>query len=144
LVIHGSDAILLERITYTRLTHLEVFGFISVDVMIRLIHRLPHLVSLHFSCLNLENVQTDFSIPECAEHEPMAPLDTQIRYLYLQQMEDQYELPELALSMLKYLLLRIPTLRSVTTELVPVEQTQAFIDEYVQWYPHLANIQLIE
>ncbi|KAJ2716304.1 hypothetical protein H4R19_000726, partial [Coemansia spiralis] len=85
---------------------------------------------------------TDFSIPECAEHELMAPLDTQITRLSIWRIE-QEELPELALSILKYLLLRIPTLKFVTALFAREEPIQAFINEYVQWYPHLANIELM-
>ncbi|KAJ2716634.1 hypothetical protein H4R19_000525 [Coemansia spiralis] len=107
-----------------------------------LIHKLPHLVSLRVDYLTQADTQTDFSIPECAEHEPVAPLDTQLRELAI---KDGYGLmtTDLALSMLKYLLLRIPTLKSITTQFVPVEQIQAFVEEYIQWYPHLANIKLV-
>ncbi|KAJ2705959.1 hypothetical protein H4R19_005063, partial [Coemansia spiralis] len=102
-----------------------------------------HLVSLGVNILNLADAQTDFTIPECAEHEPVAPLDTQIWRLTIDDVQLGGSL-ELRSQILKYLLLRIPTLKSVTTHFVPVEQVQAFIDEYVQWYPHLANIKLME
>ncbi|KAJ2708900.1 hypothetical protein H4R19_004516, partial [Coemansia spiralis] len=143
LVIHSVDAIPLEQITYTRLTHLQLFGSTSVDDVMQLIRRLPHLVSLHVAYLNLDDIQTDFSIPECAEHEPMAPLDTQIKRLTIEYVQIVGS-PELGAQMLKYLLLRIPTLKSFNTLFVSVEQLQAFIDEYVQWYPHLANIRLMK
>ncbi|KAJ2714002.1 hypothetical protein H4R19_001955, partial [Coemansia spiralis] len=142
LVIHSADAIPLELITYTGLTHLLLNGPTDADDVMELIRRLPHLVNLHVGWLTLVDAQTDFSIPESAEHEPVAPLDTQIRRLILLCF-GQEELLELAFSMLKYLLLGIPTLKSVSTQFVPKEQIQAFADEYVQWYPHLANIKFM-
>ncbi|KAJ2713741.1 hypothetical protein H4R19_002095 [Coemansia spiralis] len=140
LVIFSMYAIPLGLITYTGLTHLKLNGSTTADDVMELIRRQRHLVSLRVDCLNLADTQTDFSIPECTEHEPMTPLDTQIKYLALLCTE-QDELPGLALSMLKYLLLRIPTLTSVTTAIVSREQILAFIDEYIQWYPHLASIE---
>ncbi|KAJ2713548.1 hypothetical protein H4R19_002191 [Coemansia spiralis] len=142
LVIHRVDAILLEHITNTRLTHLQALTSTGIDDIIQLIHRQRHLVSLGVNILNLADAQTDFSIPESAEHEPMAPLDTQIWTLAIDNVQLGGS-PELGAQILKYLLLRIPTLKSVTAEFVPVEEIQAFIDEYVQWYPHLANIKLM-
>ncbi|KAJ2711740.1 hypothetical protein H4R19_003099 [Coemansia spiralis] len=142
LVIGGMDAIPLELITCTELTHLQLNGSTTADDVMGHIHRQRHLVSLCVDCLTLADVQSDFSIPECTEHEPMAPLDTQIRMLALVGI-GQDELPELGTWVLKYLLLRIPTLKSVTAGIVPVEQIQAFIDEYVRWYPHLANFKLM-
>ncbi|KAJ2711667.1 hypothetical protein H4R19_003138 [Coemansia spiralis] len=141
LVINGMDAIPLELITYTGLTHLHFNGPANVDDVMGLIHKLPHLVYLWVSYLNLADAQTDFSIPERAEHEPVLPLDTQIKSLSVFRVGQEGSL-EPALSILKYLLLRIPTLKSATTQFVLLEQIQFFVDEYVQWYPHLANIKI--
>ncbi|KAJ2714445.1 hypothetical protein H4R19_001724 [Coemansia spiralis] len=115
----------------------------KADDVMQLIRRQRRLVNLHVNGLNLDDVQTNFSIPECAEHEPVPPLDTQLRNLVIKKGYAPM-ITHLALSMLKYLLLRIPTLKSVTAEFVPMEKIQAFIGEYVQWYPHLANIKLME
>ncbi|KAJ2715438.1 hypothetical protein H4R19_001206 [Coemansia spiralis] len=98
LSIHSNDEIMFELITFTGLTHLELNGSTNADVVMQIIHSLPHLE----------------------------------------------EFPGLAVRMLKYLLLRIPVLKSVTTRFVPLEQIQAFIDKYVRWYPHLANIKLMD
>ncbi|KAJ2715730.1 hypothetical protein H4R19_001039 [Coemansia spiralis] len=143
LVISGLNPIPPELITYTRLTHLNFCGCTAADDVVGLIHKLPHLVSLCVVWLFSDEPQTDLSIPACTEHEPMTPLDTQIRRLSILNVEQEGSL-EPALSMLKYLLLRIPTLKFVKAQLVPEEQIQSFIDEYVQWYPHLANVKLTE
>ncbi|KAJ2717199.1 hypothetical protein H4R19_000143 [Coemansia spiralis] len=141
LAIHSMYAIPLELITYTGLTHLNFCGLTNADDVMGFIHKLPHLVSLNVYCLILADSQSDFSIPECTEHEPVVPLDTQIKRLIISQVGQELS-PEPALSMLKYLLLRISTLRSVIGMIAPIEPIRAFIDEYVQWYPHLANIKL--
>ncbi|KAJ2717341.1 hypothetical protein H4R19_000093 [Coemansia spiralis] len=143
LVIGGMNAISSELITYTGLTHLYFNGPMNADDVMQLICRQRHLVSLCVSFLNMAEAQTDFSIPECAENEPVAPLDTQLRELIIKNVYEPMTIA-LAFSMLKYLLLRLPTLKSVTAQFVPVEQIQAFIDQHVQWYPHLANVKLME
>ncbi|KAJ2712929.1 hypothetical protein H4R19_002501 [Coemansia spiralis] len=143
LAIGGMEAIPPELITYTGLTHLHFNGPMSADDVIQLIRRQRQLVYLHINGLNLDDIQTDFSIPACAEHEPVAPLVTQLRGLAISKGHVPMTI-DLAFAMLKYLLLRIPTLKSVTTRFVPVEKIQAFIDEYIQWYPHLANVKLIK
>ncbi|KAJ2715937.1 hypothetical protein H4R19_000923 [Coemansia spiralis] len=142
LEICSMNTISLDLVTYTGLTHLHFNGPTNADDVMELIRRLRHLVSLDISNLNLDVVQTDFSIPECTGHEPVAPLDTQISRLSVTFVTLDGSL-ELGAQILKYLLLKIPTLKSVNTQLVSVEQIQAFIDEYVQWYPHLANIKLM-
>ncbi|KAJ2714555.1 hypothetical protein H4R19_001663 [Coemansia spiralis] len=139
LVICGRGVITPELITYTGLTHLNFFVLMKADDVMGLIHKLPHLICLRVDWLTVADTQTDFSIPECAEHEPVPQLDTQIKRLMLLRL-NRGELPELAVSILKYLLLRIPTLKFVTALFAREEPIQAFINEYVQWYPHLANI----
>ncbi|KAJ2709838.1 hypothetical protein H4R19_004046 [Coemansia spiralis] len=139
LAISGMHAVPPELISYTGLTHLELVGPANADDVMELIRRQRHLVSLWVGSLTLANAQTDFSVPERAEHEPVAPLDTQIRNLNI-IYAGQEVLSKLGTRMLKYLLLKIPTLKSVTALFAPSEQILAFIEEYVQWYPHLANI----
>ncbi|KAJ2706691.1 hypothetical protein H4R19_004987 [Coemansia spiralis] len=141
LVINGMDAIPPELIAYTGLTHLDLNGPTNADDVMVLIHRMPRLMSLSVISLNLADAQTDFSIPQRAEHEPVVPLNTQIKTLAISPFDPRES--NLTLSMLKYLMLRTPTLKSVTAAFAPVEEIQAFIDEYVLWYPHLANIELV-
>ncbi|KAJ2708808.1 hypothetical protein H4R19_004564 [Coemansia spiralis] len=138
LVIGSTDAIPLELITYTGLTHLQLNGPTNADDVVQLIHRQRHLVNLHIDRLNLGNTRTEFSIPECAEHEPVPPLDTQIKKISILRVGLDVS-QEAGTQILKYLLLRIPTLKYVDAMLTPKKQIQAFIDEYIQWYPHLAN-----
>ncbi|KAJ2710959.1 hypothetical protein H4R19_003488, partial [Coemansia spiralis] len=120
LVIGSMDAIPPELITYTGLTHLQLDGQMNADDVVQLIRRQRRLVSLHIDGLTLGDARTDFSIPESADHEPVPPLDTQVKRLSILRIE-RGELPELGARVLKYLLLRIPTLRSVTALFVHKE-----------------------
>ncbi|KAJ2697786.1 hypothetical protein H4R19_005639, partial [Coemansia spiralis] len=110
--------------------------------MMEYIHRQPQLVSLVVNKLMLGNIRSDLSIPECAEHKPVESLDTQLRELTIHNDRGLgSSLP--SMPMLRYLLLKIPTLRLVAATGMPKEPIKTFIDEYVQWYPHLANIKLV-
>ncbi|KAJ2709369.1 hypothetical protein H4R19_004289, partial [Coemansia spiralis] len=112
------------------------------DDVVEIIRRQPHLVSLIAMDLQVADIQTDFSIPACVEHEPVVPLDTQIRKLKF-PFHNFTDLSALAAPMLKYLLLKIPTLRHVVAGMESPNSIQEFVDGYLQWYPHLANVKLV-
>ncbi|KAJ2713759.1 hypothetical protein H4R19_002084 [Coemansia spiralis] len=131
-----------EFITGAGPTHLQLLGKTCLDDMLEHIRRQRRLESLSVGCLSLYWDETDVSIPKCTEHEPVAPLDTQLRELTI-QVDDARELFEPVLPVLKYLLLKIQTLRLFTTARIPKEPIKTFIDEYVQWYPHLADVKLM-
>ncbi|KAJ2716408.1 hypothetical protein H4R19_000667 [Coemansia spiralis] len=141
LYVGGVDPVPLDLFTYTGLTHLSLSMLTSVGDVMSHIRTQPRLVSLEIDYLSLADIQADFSIPDNADHEPVAPLDTQLRELTI-YVGHGPEPAELAYAMLKYLLLKIPTLSLVTTGGVSQQPIQDFIDEYAQWYPHLANIKL--
>ncbi|KAJ2713765.1 hypothetical protein H4R19_002082, partial [Coemansia spiralis] len=105
-----------------------------------LIRRQPRLVGMIIENLRVTDTQTDFSIPECADHEPVAPLDTHVKRLVI--FIGGMQSPEEAILVLKFLMLKIRTLVAISASQVPPHPLQAFIDDYVQWYPHLANIEL--
>ncbi|KAJ2711793.1 hypothetical protein H4R19_003075, partial [Coemansia spiralis] len=134
LTVNGTDDVPLDLITYTGITHLYLLAEVSVDDVLELINRQQHLVSLQVAYFDLFDIHADISIPECAEHELVVPLDTQLRELTLRD-DSGPEIP-----IFKYLLVRIPTLRVVTTGAFAYQQLHTFVDDYVQWYPHLANI----
>ncbi|KAJ2710560.1 hypothetical protein H4R19_003688 [Coemansia spiralis] len=113
----------------------------NVDDMMSHIRTQPQLISLEIDHLSLADIQADFLIPDNVEHEPVAPLDTLLRELTVYVGRGP-EPAELGYPMLKYLLLKTPTLRLATVGGVSQQPIQDFIDEYAQWYPHLANIKL--
>ncbi|KAJ2708305.1 hypothetical protein H4R19_004818, partial [Coemansia spiralis] len=129
-----------ELVTYKRLTELVWSVSASVEDMMAHIHSQPHLEILTVDSLVLTNVQTDFSIPSSAERELVAPLDTQISKLTI-GVDEESEAPELEIPMVKYLLLKIPTLAYVQVSEHLLQPIYTFVDRYVQQYPHLANVE---
>ncbi|KAJ2711884.1 hypothetical protein H4R19_003037, partial [Coemansia spiralis] len=101
----------------------------------------PRLESLKVDNPQFDNIQTDFSIPASTAHEPVAPLDTQLKELSF-IMSSGWQMSELAVPMIKYLLLKLPTLRILDPGSIPKEPIQAFIAKYAQWYPHLEKVML--
>ncbi|KAJ2713374.1 hypothetical protein H4R19_002284 [Coemansia spiralis] len=141
LSVNSTTSIPPEFVTCTQLTHLYLCGPTGVDDLMEHVRRQPLLKVLSVNDLMMDDIQTDFTIPACAEHEPVTPLDTQIRKLVI--MGDQEdELQEQVTQIVKYLLLKIPTLTSLFSLPVIPKQIRDFVDEYAQWYPHLANIKL--
>ncbi|KAJ2713299.1 hypothetical protein H4R19_002321 [Coemansia spiralis] len=141
LTIAGPARIPLELFTYTKLTHLELTAPTSVDDMMAHIHSQPRLVSLAVNNLVLTNCKTDLSIPSSTEHELVTPLDTQIGVLSIGGAHSR-GWQKKGVSMLKYLLLKMPTLSEVRAQRIPSKPIQAFVNKYAQQYPHLTNIRL--
>ncbi|KAJ2713321.1 hypothetical protein H4R19_002308 [Coemansia spiralis] len=139
-MIGNLRSIPLELFAYTGLTHLKCSAPTTPDDMMEHIRRQPRLVGLLIDNLRVTDSQTDFSIPECADHEPVAPLDTQVKRLLIHIGGTQS--PEQAIPVLKFLMLKICTLVAISASQVTPHPLQAFIDDYVQRYPHLANIEL--
>ncbi|KAJ2715428.1 hypothetical protein H4R19_001211 [Coemansia spiralis] len=142
LQIESDGGIPFELFTYKGFTHMNMSGLVGVDDMIEHIRWQPELVSLEVLDLTPGTDRMDFSIPEYAEHEPVAPLDTQIRNLNI-IIRGRSAMLQLETAMVKYLLLRIQTLRYLTAKWIPREGLQEFIDNYVKWYPHLASVKLV-
>ncbi|KAJ2717061.1 hypothetical protein H4R19_000228 [Coemansia spiralis] len=138
----NRGAVSLERFTYTGLTHLRLHGPASVDDVMGYICTQPRLVSLHVDHPTPTDPQMDFSIPACVEHDPVAPLDTQLREFTINILKD-LETAGPAISMLKYLLLKTPTLRSLVPQGAPDQLFQCFVDEYTRWYPHMASLTIL-
>ncbi|KAJ2716486.1 hypothetical protein H4R19_000625 [Coemansia spiralis] len=125
-----------EHISCTTLTALEVTGPMGVDSMLGLIGKLPQLTSLLLRNLQLDDIQSDISIPASGTHVLEAPLHTKLRAVSIQIT--QHPSPEPAAAVVKYLLLRTPTLARLHTWNVPVRQVRDFVAEYSAWHPHLA------
>ncbi|KAJ1722299.1 hypothetical protein LPJ61_005944 [Coemansia biformis] len=94
----------------------------------------------HFKNLMQGTMQSDISIPASKEHEPVTPLSTTITSLDL-YLTGYRKLKE-AVPLVKYVLLKIPTLTSFLVTQIGKRPILGFVDEYSQWYPHLANVKL--
>ncbi|KAJ1731466.1 hypothetical protein LPJ61_002521 [Coemansia biformis] len=133
--------VLPENITCIDLTQLTVMAPTSVDTMLGLIHKLPRLTSLELYNLTLDNIKSNISIPSSGDHQLAAPMDTSISEISITIFRHQYP-PELAVPVVKYLLLVIPSLTTFYAAQTPRGPIMAFVDEYAQQYPHLAGIDL--
>ncbi|KAJ1731927.1 hypothetical protein LPJ61_002293, partial [Coemansia biformis] len=100
-----------EDITCTGLTQLRVTALVDVDTMLEPISRLPRLAYLTLTDLILDDFQSDISIPESVEHDPVPPLDTAITRLSITMRE--LESCIVADLVVKYMLLRMPTLTAL-------------------------------
>ncbi|KAJ2716907.1 hypothetical protein H4R19_000350 [Coemansia spiralis] len=109
--------------------------------MIELVRRQPRLVSLDVNDLYLNDIQADLSISPCAEHEPVTPFNTRIEELSI-AIQGGPDMSEQMAPMLKFLLIKIPTLTRFDGPHVSQQAMKDFVGKYVQWYPHLANTKL--
>ncbi|KAJ1718658.1 hypothetical protein LPJ61_006526, partial [Coemansia biformis] len=129
-----------EDITCTGLMQLRVTALVDVDTMLELISRLPRLAYLTLTDLILDDFLSNISIPESVEHDPVPPLDTAITRLSITMRE--LESCMVADLVVKYMLLRMPTLTDLEVVGLPEMPIMDFVDEYCQWYPHLAHVDI--
>ncbi|KAJ1719897.1 hypothetical protein LPJ61_006237 [Coemansia biformis] len=123
------------------LTRLVVQAPTSVDTMLEFICTLHSLECLTVSSLTMEDIWSDISVPRNGRQGPVTPLDTKLSRLAISTLHRQY-LPKLAISVVKYLLLKIPSLAIFYAAQIPREPVQKFVSTYSRWYLHLSNIDL--
>ncbi|KAJ1726094.1 hypothetical protein LPJ61_005425 [Coemansia biformis] len=128
-IMHSGVSVLPSSITSPTLTRLLVGGPASVDTMFELIQRLPNLVGLIFHALDMDNVQTDVSVPEPGDHAPMEPYGTKLTGMAINYKEDKHS-PDLAAAIAKHLLLKIPTLTKFFAYQTPVQPVLDFAETY--------------
>ncbi|KAJ2716979.1 hypothetical protein H4R19_000288 [Coemansia spiralis] len=130
-----------EEITCTALTRLLIASPAPVDTMLALIEKLPRLTRLTFDKLLNENIQRDISIPEADEDAVVEPLSTSLKVLGINY--NIYEhLPDIAVAVAKYLLLRIPTLTQLFAAQTPKDGVHGFVQSYSACYPRLGAVEL--
>ncbi|KAJ2771577.1 hypothetical protein IWQ56_001730 [Coemansia nantahalensis] len=98
-----------ESITRTALTHLQVSAPTSVDAMLALIGELPCLLGLTLFSLDLSDVQVDISVPDADEDVVVDPLHALLKGLAI-NYDRARNSPDMAVAVVKYMLLRIPPL----------------------------------
>ncbi|KAJ1717862.1 hypothetical protein LPJ61_007105 [Coemansia biformis] len=107
--------------------------------MFEFIQQLPNLVGLIFHALDMDNVQTDISVPGAGDHATIEPYDTKLTGMAINYKEDKHS-PDLAAAIAKHLLLKIPTLTKFFAYQTPVQPVLDFAETYSQQYPHLSSI----
>ncbi|KAJ2776361.1 hypothetical protein H4R18_005706 [Coemansia javaensis] len=124
------------------LTKLVVRAPTGVDTMLALIQALPGLTGMIVWHLALDNIQADISVPGPAEARVVEPLGTRIEAMTLSVGRQPGMRRGKLAAVVKHLLLRIPTLRSLVAAQVPAEPIAYFVSAFVGRYPHLAAVNL--
>ncbi|KAJ2805513.1 hypothetical protein H4R21_001229 [Coemansia helicoidea] len=130
-----------ESITCTTLTHLQISAPITVDTMLAFVERLPHLFQLALHNLNLSDIQTDMLIPDADEDAIVEPLRAPLRVLTIGYVIAGYS-PDTAVTLVKYMLLRIPTLAELHAAQTPNIPVLGFVEAYALRHPHLSSVKL--
>ncbi|KAJ2774614.1 hypothetical protein IWQ57_000737, partial [Coemansia nantahalensis] len=112
-----------------------------VDTMLAFIKRLPKLSKLTFHNVYFSNIQADMSIPEANEDTAVAPLHTSLDGIAIGHGKEQHSL-DTAVAVVKYLLLRIPTLARIHALQTPKSPVIDFVEAHAARYPHLSRVKL--
>ncbi|KAJ2778443.1 hypothetical protein H4R18_004603, partial [Coemansia javaensis] len=124
----------------TALTCLCIRAPTTVDSIVEFIHRLPRLATLDLGCVAVHATQLDILVP--GPDEPLiAPLATALECVSVQF--EYNARPEETVSLLKYLLLRIPTLVKLASYATPRQPIVDFVARYFGSYPHLAQVKIL-
>ncbi|KAJ2805116.1 hypothetical protein H4R21_001383 [Coemansia helicoidea] len=132
-----------ESITCTALTHLRVKAPTSVDAMLAIIRALPNLVELTLKDLDLSDIQVDVAITEADKGAAVEPLHSSLQSLNIDLSGSRRKQVSVrAVAVLKYMLLRIPTLARVYSAEIPKEPVLDFVGAYAPRYPRLSSVVL--
>ncbi|KAJ2779127.1 hypothetical protein H4R18_004192 [Coemansia javaensis] len=134
-----SLTVLPEHITCTSLTWLEILPLTSADTMLGLLQRLPNLAVLKLWNLTLDDIQAAVSVPKPGEGCPVEPFDARLRILHICARRNEKRLKAPA-PVVKYLLLKTPTLAEARLAGVSIKRIAKFVVMYSGQYPHLASI----
>ncbi|KAJ2717089.1 hypothetical protein H4R19_000174 [Coemansia spiralis] len=128
-------------VTCADLTELQMLAPTSVDSMLGFISQLPRLVSLSLQRVTFDDIRADLSIPPWDARGLAMPLDTQLERLSIKPVRYQ-DMANAVVPVVKYMLLKIPTLGYIDAACAPKQQVLDFVDDYVQRYPHLVHVVL--
>ncbi|KAJ2774324.1 hypothetical protein IWQ57_000873 [Coemansia nantahalensis] len=131
-----------ESITRTALTHLQVSAPTSVDAMLALIGGLPCLLGLTLFSLDLSDVQVDISVPDADEDVVVDPLHALLKGLAI-NYDRARNSPDMAVAVVKYMLLRIPSLAVLYAAQAPRDPVLNFVEAYAPRHPHLGSVDMM-
>ncbi|KAJ1727005.1 hypothetical protein LPJ61_004821 [Coemansia biformis] len=129
----------LENIAFTGLTDLWTTAPTGVDEVFGCIRKLPLLTSLTIVNCTFGDIQTDITVPDSGEHEAIEPFKTRIQRLQLRMCRDSFVFDS-AVMVVKYLLLRMPSVVRFATSDIPQQPIARFASKYSRQYPHLVNV----
>ncbi|KAJ2779292.1 hypothetical protein H4R18_004100 [Coemansia javaensis] len=135
----SQSPILPEHITCTSITSLYIRPSVGVGTMLGLIGKLPKLASIYISYLNADEAEADLQLPGPDEDCVVEPLSTSIREITIAESSVLGGSPEI----IKYLLLKIPSLARLHAAFRPKRRIAEFVDAYSTRYPRLLGVKLV-
>ncbi|KAJ2461326.1 hypothetical protein GGF42_000269 [Coemansia sp. RSA 2424] len=133
-----------ELIRWANLTNLELRA-VSYETLCKLIARLPNLTGFHTRHLELDTTLADtFSVDESLffSMDPLLAWGAKLATIKIVELYDSFPITAKARSILA-LALHVGALRRLTLPESIKPSVAAFIDEYKDRYPHLADMLLI-
>ncbi|KAJ2714160.1 hypothetical protein H4R19_001871 [Coemansia spiralis] len=150
--VHGSEYVELriddeelpvvpESITCTALTNLLIYWPTSIDNMLVFIEKLPKLQVVTFHSLDASDIQADISVPKAEASAAITPLSTSLKALAINYDRERL-LPDKAVAVARYMLIRIPTLVKLFAVQTPRESMLSFVAAYAPQHPHMGDVEM--
>ncbi|KAJ2776105.1 hypothetical protein H4R18_005843 [Coemansia javaensis] len=115
---------------------------IDVDTMVEFIRCLPRLSSLGIMSLNPHSTRLDISVPEPGAGRLVEPISNMLKSVSIAFRCNDQNHTNPAVLALKYLLLAVPSLSSISAHGIPDDSMDGFIDAYADQYLHLARLRI--
>ncbi|KAJ2799909.1 hypothetical protein H4R21_003384 [Coemansia helicoidea] len=113
----------------------------DIDLVTSYIRQLPFLETVEFAEVGMLSLPADMSIAPLRKHEPLEPLNTNLRKLTL-RFEGRSKARDTA-AVVQYLLMRLPNLTMFCVWDVSVQPVLDFARKYSRFYPHLKNAESV-
>ncbi|KAJ2782601.1 hypothetical protein H4R18_002169 [Coemansia javaensis] len=123
----------------TSLTRLDASMNINLDAMVALIRRLPRLSSLRIRQVKAYDIPPGISVPEPGADRLVEPISTTLKTVRI-TFDCDNKNPEPAVLTLKYLLLAVPSLSTISVYDIPGDPMDGFVEDHANQYPHLARL----
>ncbi|KAJ2716583.1 hypothetical protein H4R19_000567 [Coemansia spiralis] len=108
--------------------------------MLTFIKRMPRLLDLRLTCLDMSDIQADISIPEANEDAIIEPLSTSLMVLAV-NYDWEWRSSDVPVSVVKHMLLGLPTLTKLSSSHIPARPVREFVEVYAPRYPHLSGVE---
>ncbi|KAJ2775750.1 hypothetical protein H4R18_005948 [Coemansia javaensis] len=115
--------------------------YVNTDTMVAFIRCLPRLSDLDIRGLIPYHTHPDISVPEPGSDRLVEPISSTLKSMRISFYHDDQK-PEPAVLVLKYLLLAVPSLSSISAHRIPSDLMAGFVDVYANQYPHLARLKI--
>ncbi|KAI9477218.1 hypothetical protein BX667DRAFT_506380 [Coemansia mojavensis] len=131
-----------DDITYTSLTRLVISYSTHIGTVVALLNKLHCLESLNLPDTSLEYALEVISDIDDEQLHPLAPLNLSLTTILLYTSTGEYE-QNLMITVMVYLLLRLPSLRHFCVYQIDEEKLFKTLRPYLAQYPHIKQTELI-